>query len=723
MHNSSKSMIPSMEQRKSQINLLNFMDQEKQRRDSKEFLFPDDNLLHKRRPSAHDQSGTQSEDDESAGSFESYMVIEFDKNIKRDALHWIIDKIRMRKSDGGAQLLIRREPCQSKEKGLIIHISATKLRLLDLADEIGFTKPTRNGMRNFNIGCLDDFLFDNMTMVDILTPADKQFVIKYALENIKAQADERQLPGYAAVSLYHGQSIIHAAMSEELIVSMFTLHDKEFMKRLGTEWWNLRKMFHNQPIEKIRKYFGDAIGFYFSFVGFYTSALVIPTILGIVQFLFGDGETTPYFCCFYVVWMTVFLEIWKRKCSAMAYRWGTLSLATIELPRPDYYGKLGRDPITGKLTPQYPQWKTMTQVYLISVPVILLCIGGAAFMTISQFWVEDYLIEKFGYESYITMIPSIFQSIFVAILTVFYDRFATYLTVKENHRTQNQYERHRVNKLIVLEFVNNFFCLFYIAFVKQDMKMLQNQLMTQMLILQFVQNAQEFLLPKLKQKYVLWFCCDGGIFNKHNDDNEIDTKRLTEVYDDLNIQQLDDDDPRIKQNIRESAKDEYNTYDDYLELYIQFGYVVLFSSVAPFAAFWALFNNFFEIRLDAYKLCKTFRRPFARRAKNTGAWQLAFEVLACLSIMSNCGILYLSPQVREITDGMSTELKLIIIVALEHFLLLLAWIIHKAIPDRPSWVRIALARNDYESKQALKRESVQRTKNVLFRRFKSFHPK
>lgn len=39
------------------------------------------------------------------------MVIEFDKNIYRDALHWIIDKIRRKKSDGGAQLLIRREPC------------------------------------------------------------------------------------------------------------------------------------------------------------------------------------------------------------------------------------------------------------------------------------------------------------------------------------------------------------------------------------------------------------------------------------------------------------------------------------------------------------------------------------------------------------------------------------------------------------------------------------
>lgn len=61
----SKSMIPSMEQRKSQINLLQAMQQEQ--KESKEFLFPDDSLLHRRRPSAPmtDHSATQSEDDDS----------------------------------------------------------------------------------------------------------------------------------------------------------------------------------------------------------------------------------------------------------------------------------------------------------------------------------------------------------------------------------------------------------------------------------------------------------------------------------------------------------------------------------------------------------------------------------------------------------------------------------------------------------------------------------
>lgn len=55
--------IPSKDHRKSQMNFFNFM--EKERRDSKEFSFSDENLLHRRRPSASDvHSGTQSEEDE-----------------------------------------------------------------------------------------------------------------------------------------------------------------------------------------------------------------------------------------------------------------------------------------------------------------------------------------------------------------------------------------------------------------------------------------------------------------------------------------------------------------------------------------------------------------------------------------------------------------------------------------------------------------------------------
>lgn len=75
-------------------------------------------------------------------------------------------------------------------------------------------------------------------------------------------------------------------------------------------------------------------------------------------------------------------------------------------------------------------------------------------------------------------------------------------------------------------------------------------------------------------------------------------------YDDLNITELPADDPRIRQHQHESNLLVYNsTYEDYLEMYIQFGYVVLFASISPFAAVVALINNIIEIRIDAYKLC------------------------------------------------------------------------------------------------------------------------
>jgi hypothetical protein len=76
-----------------------------------------------------------------------------------------------------------------------------------------------------------------------------------------------------------------------------------------------------------------------------------------------------------------------------------------------------------------------------------------------------------------------------------------------------------------------------------------------------VQNAQEFLLPKLKQKYVLWFCCDGGYFNKHSEEEEREAKGANDIYEELNIRQLDEDDPRIKQvSCASNSNDIFNAF-------------------------------------------------------------------------------------------------------------------------------------------------------------------
>lgn len=57
-------------------------------------------------------------------------------------------------------------------------------------------------------------------------------------------------------------------------------------------------------------------------------------------------------------------------------------------------------------------------------------------------------------------------------------------------------------------------------------------------------------------------------------------------------------------------------------MFIQFGYVVLFSSAFPLAAMCALINNIIEIRSDAFKLCTGLQRPFGMRVASIGQWQV-----------------------------------------------------------------------------------------------------
>jgi len=75
-----------------------------------------------------------------------------------------------------------------------------------------------------------------------------------------------------------------------------------------------------------------------------------------------------------------------------------------------------------------------------------------------------------------------------------------------------------------------------------------------------------------------------------------------------------------------------DTLQDYQEMFIQFGYVVLFSSAFPLAAMCALINNIVEIRSDALKLCTGLQRPFGQRVENIGQWQVR------RSIQINCFI-------------------------------------------------------------------------------------
>ena len=70
--------------------------------------------------------------------------------------------------------------------------------------------------------------------------------------------------------------------------------------------------------------------------------------------------------------------------------------------------------------------------------------------------------------------------------------------------------------------------------------------------------------------------------------------------------------------------------NDFVEILIQLGLVMMFSSVFPLAAFCALVNNIVELRTDLFKLDEMFQRPHARAASGIGNWLWCIEFLGAV---------------------------------------------------------------------------------------------
>ena len=135
------------------------------------------------------------------------------------------------------------------------------------------------------------------------------------------------------------------------------------------------------------------------------------------------------------------------------------------------------------------------------------------------------------------------------------------------------------------------------------------------------------------------------------------------------------------------------TFDDFLEMFIQFGYVTLFSSAYPLAGLCALLNNIIEIRGDAFKLCFVHKRPFGARVNSIGSWQVliidiheyflssnicipntyiyffllktAMELMGIVGVMVNCALIGQSGQVHRMFPNITGTQTILLIIILE----------------------------------------------------------
>ncbi|KAM7104663.1 anoctamin-7 isoform 2-T2 [Molossus nigricans] len=505
-------------------------------------------------------------------------------------------------------------------------------------------------------------------------------------------------------------------LSQGVLRASFPLHEGPFMtppegpqapglnqrQVLFQYWAAWRKWCRYQPLDHVRRYFGEKVALYFAWLGFYTGWLLPAAVVGTLVFLVGclmvfsdtptrelcdsadsfemcplcphcpfwplssacalvqagrlfDHGGTVFFSVFMALWAVLLLEYWKRKSATLAYRWGCSDYEDIEeRPRPQFAAlapTTALNPITGEEEPHFPKRSRTRRVLagsvlvLMMVAVVVMCLVSIilyrAIMAILVSRSNNTLLAAWA-SRIASLTGSVVNLVFILILSKIYVALAHVLTRWEMHRTQTRFEDAFTLKVFVFQFVNFYSSPIYIAFFKGRFVGYPGSYHT----LFGVRNeecAAGGCLIELAQELLVIMVGKQII----NNVQEILVPKLKCWWQKLRL--------RSKKKVGASAaasqapwEADYallpyeGLFDEYLEMVLQFGFVTIFVAACPLAPLFALLNNWVEIRLDARKFVCERRRPVAERAQDVGIWFPILAGITHLAVISNALLLAFS---------------------------------------------------------------------------------
>jgi len=291
-------------------------------------------------------------------------------------------------------------------------------------------------------------------------------------------------------------------------------------------------------------------------------------------------------------------------------------------------------------------------------------------------------------------------------LNTLYRSIAEWLTALENHRTDNDHNNSLIIKRIFFECFDCYIALFYLAFFKCDINALRTDLFGLYTTDSVRRLLTESVLPWLVNKY------ESRSFASQEDRkiSPSDTKSKIMSKSDVSLS-------------KEYILDEYDAFDDYLEMVIAFGYIILFATAFPLASALTIVCLIIEIRSDIFKLFWVCRRPLPAQVSDIGTWASVLVALSWLAVVTNTFIfaftteqmMQLLPQLfvvapEAFSDGdrqhiMAAGMGRFVwgsVFCIEHLLFIFAAAVSMVVPSMPEWVKDEIARQSYVRRQESK---------------------
>ncbi|KAM9705183.1 anoctamin-4-like isoform 2-T2 [Menidia menidia] len=565
--------------------------------------------------------------------------------------------------------------------------------LPDLEENESFTAPfSRSRIHHFIIHNKETF-FNNAT---------RSRIVHHVLQRVKYEEGKNKMG-------------LNRLLTNNSYEAAFPLHEGSYhsknpVRTHGAEnhrhllyecwaWWGV--WYKYQPLDLIRRYFGEKIGLYFAWLGWYTGMLFPAALVGLFVFLYGiftlehcqvskeicqatdiimcpicdqycpylrlsdsciyakvthffDNGATVFFAVFMAVWATVFLEFWKRRRAVLAYDWDLIDWEEEEDEiRPQFEAKYSKkermNPISGKpepyqaFTDKYSRLLVSASGIFFMILVVIAAVFGIVIyrvITVSTFAAFGWALIRNNSQVATTGTAVCINFCVIMLLNVLYEKVALLLTNLEQPRTESEWENSFTFKMFLFQFVNLNSSTFYIAFF----------------LGRFTGRPGAYLRLinrwKLEECHpsgcLIDLCMQMGIImvlkQTWNNFMELGCPLVQNWWTRRRLRREHShiakaSFPQWERDYNLQPMNAYGLFDEYLEMVLQFGFTTIFVAAFPLAPLLALINNVIEIRLDAYKFVTQWRRPLPSQAKDIGIWYGILEGIGILSVITNAFVI------------------------------------------------------------------------------------
>ncbi|KAK6640619.1 hypothetical protein RUM44_012315 [Polyplax serrata] len=506
-----------------------------------------------------------------------------------------------------------------------------------------------------------------------------------------------------------GEVGINRLVHEGVFIAAYPLHDGPYVveKKKGViknpeelnprqilyEYWaRWGRWYKYQPLDHIRNYFGEKVGFYFAWLGFYTSWLFPAAAVGILVFLYGlvtvfdnpyandvcekpgkykmcpqhefgkfwdlydictyirisylfDHPGSVFYSIFISFWAVSFLEYWKRKCATIAYQWDCTDFQGVEeKPRAEYAAKapfIAVNPVTGVREPMFPKNErgkriaTGLGLVFVMISVVIIFIFAIIVFRIAIAIPLHNMNMTRGYAHTMANLTGAgLNFVIIMIMSKFYEWLAQKLTRWEMHRTQSEYDDNYTFKVFVFQFVNFYSSIFYIAFFKGRFVGYPGNYVY-IFNMRNEECEEGGCLIELAQQLAI-IMIGKQVINNFMEVGMPWVKSWwlkTKVKTKKSKKQPNKNQIQVQEDYYTSPNE--GLFQEYLEIVLQFGFITLFVAAFPLAPLFALLNNWVEIRLDAQKFVCHTRRVIPERTEDIGMWFKIMQYLAHIAVITN----------------------------------------------------------------------------------------